>query len=213
MTAAFYPGLSAADRDDRLHAPAADRNCGPILDVLKGYCGAGTRVLEVASGPGQHVSRFAASLPDVHWQPSDPDERMRASESAWTGSLPNVAPPLALDVLDTTWWAQLEGHVGLVVCINMLHCTERGTVEGLTAGAGHLLTPDGHLLIYGPFTFNGDFGAGSNKSFDAMLRQQNPGWGLRDANDIAAAAHPHGLDLESVVAMPSNNHMLVLSRR
>ena len=200
-------------QDDRLHAPAAERNCGPILDALKAYCAAGTRVLEIASGPGQHVSHFAAALPGVHWQPSDPEERMRASQSAWTASLPNVATPLALDVLETSWWVRLEGRVGLVLCINMLHCTERGTAEGLVAGAGHVLTPDGHLLIYGPFTFNAEFGADSNKKFDAMLRQHNSAWGLRDANDIAAAAHPHGLDLARVLAMPSNNHMLVLSRR
>ena len=213
MTPTFYPGLAAADRDDRLHAPAADRNCGPILEVIERYCGRGTRVLEIASGPGQHVARFAESLPDVLWQPSDPDERMRASETAWTESLPNVAPPLALDVLDTAWWDQLDGDFGLLLVINMLHCTERTTVEGLAAGAGRLLPRGAHLLIYGPFTFNGEFGARSNRSFDAMLRQQHPGWGLRDVNDVAAAAHTQGLDLERVVAMPSNNHMLVFSRR
>ncbi len=213
MTSPFYPGLAAADRDDRLHAPAADRNCGPILDVLTRYCGSGTRVLEVASGPGQHVARFATSLPDIHWQPSDPDERMRASESAWTGSLPNVAPPVALDVLDEAWWDRLDGEFGLVLNINMLHCTQRTTVEGLAAGAGRLLPPGAHLLVYGPFTFNGEFGARSNRSFDAMLRQRDPGWGLRDVNDVAATAHVHGLEFERVIAMPSNNHMLVFSRR
>ena len=213
MTCPFYPGLAAADRNDRLHAPAADRNCGPILDVLAPYCGSGTRVLEIASGPGQHVARFATSLPGVHWQPSDPDERMRASEAVWTGSLPNVAPPVALDVLDEAWWEQLDGDFELVLNINMLHCTERTTVEGLAAGAGRLLPSGAHLLIYGPFTFNGEFGARSNRSFDAMLRQQHPGWGLRDVNDIAATAHLHGLDFEHAEAMPSNNHMLVFCRR
>ncbi len=212
MTRPFYPGLSSAGRDDRLHAPAADRNCEPILDVLQRYCASGTQVLEVASGPGQHVARFAASLPDVHWQPSDPDERMRASEAAWTASLPNVATPLALDVLDEAWWDRPDGEFGVVLCINMLHCTERSTVEGLAAGAGRLLPPGGHLLIYGPFTFNGEFGARSNRSFDAMLRQQHPGWGLRDVNDIAATAHGHGLEFEHAATMPSNNHMLVFSR-
>ncbi len=213
MTSPFYPGLGAAERDDRLHAPAADRNAAPILDVLRRYCGSGARVLEIASGPGQHVARFAESLPDVHWQPSDPDERMRASESAWTRELSNVAHPVALDVLDEAWWDQLDGTFGLVLCINMLHCTERATVEGLAAGAGRLLGPGAHLLIYGPFTFNGVFGARSNRNFDDMLRQQHPGWGLRDVNDIAATAHACGLEFECAVEMPSNNHMLVFSRR
>ena len=212
MTSPFYPGLAPVDRDDRLHAPAADRNGEPILDVLRHYCASGDSVLEIASGPGQHVARFAAALPQVRWQPSDPDERMRASEAAWTGSLPNIAPPLALDVLDEAWWEAIDREFDLLLCINMLHCTERATVDGLASGAGRLLCSGGHLLVYGPFTFNGEFGARSNQSFDAMLRQRHPGWGLRDVNDIAATAHRHALAFEQAVAMPSNNHMLVFAR-
>ena len=60
--------------DDLIRAPAADRNKGPILEVLqqcltvdKGF------VFEVASGPGQHVVYFAQHFPSVTFLPSDCD--------------------------------------------------------------------------------------------------------------------------------------------
>ena len=212
MSRPFYPGLDMSGPDDRLHAPATERNGGPILDVLRRYCLSGMRVLEIASGPGQHAARFAEALPETAWQPSDPDRRMQASQAAWTGSLPNVAAPLDVDVLTDQWWNAVKDPVDLVLCINMLHCTVRATVDGLCAGSGALLPAGGALLVYGPFTFNGEHSARSNRNFDAMLRQQNPSWGVRDVNDIAHAAHGHGLRFEEAIEMPSNNHILVLRR-
>ena len=71
-------------------------------------------------------------------------------------------------------------------------------------------TPNGLLALYGAFTFNGVYSAATNRSFDRMLRQQNAAWGLRDLNDISAGANRHGLKLDQIIAMPSNNHMLTL---
>jgi len=48
--------------------------------------------------------------------------------------------------------------------------------------------------------------------FDAALRQRDPSWGLRDADDVAAAARAKGLALADVIAMPANNLMLVISK-
>ncbi len=203
---------TTAPRGDKLHAPAAVRNGEAILEELRIFRRAGMRVLEIASGPGQHAALFAGALPDVAWRPSDPDPRMRASEASWGAGLANVAPPLDLDVTDNAWWEAVEDPVDLMISINMLHCTARETIGGLMAGAGALLDPGSVLLLYGPFAFNGVHSAASNRSFDRMLRQQNPSWGVRDLNDIAAAGHEHGMAFERSIDMPANNHILVLRR-
>ena len=60
--------------DDLIRVPAADRNKGPILEVLQ-QCLTVKRgfVFEVASGPGQHVIHFAQNFPSVTFLPSDCD--------------------------------------------------------------------------------------------------------------------------------------------
>ena len=53
------------------HSPAADRNKQAILDVLVRVLPEQGRALEIASGTGQHVAWFAATLSGWNWQPSD----------------------------------------------------------------------------------------------------------------------------------------------
>src|SRR5258708_9896993 len=61
-----------------LTAPAVARNRGPILAVLREVLPAGGTVLEIASGTGEHAIHFAAALPHLVWQPTDPDARARS---------------------------------------------------------------------------------------------------------------------------------------
>jgi hypothetical protein len=58
--------------DQRLYAPATARNREPILAVLRRVLPPQGLVLEVASGSGEHAAYFAAALPALRWQPSDP---------------------------------------------------------------------------------------------------------------------------------------------
>lgn len=57
------------------HSPAADRNKGPILDQLRALLPVGARVLEIASGTGQHAEHFALASRrggwGWQWQPSE----------------------------------------------------------------------------------------------------------------------------------------------
>lgn len=67
------------DQDLRLSSPSALRNRGPILDLLRDVLPERGEVLEIACGSGEHFIHFAALLPELTWQPSDPSPVARAS--------------------------------------------------------------------------------------------------------------------------------------
>ncbi|HEX7969339.1 MAG TPA: DUF938 domain-containing protein, partial [Stellaceae bacterium] len=153
-------------RDPRLYAPAAARNREPILAVLRRVLPPAGLVLEVASGGGEHAAFFAAALPQLTWQPTDPDPRARASIAAFCAAsgAPNLSPPLALDAAAPDW--PVTGAAA-VVCINMIHIAPWSASEGLMAGAARVLPPGGPLYLYGPYKEEGRHTAASNEAFDA----------------------------------------------
>lgn len=194
-------------------SPAASRNAGPILSVLGAHLPARGRVLEAAAGTGQHAAAFARALPGLDWTPSDPDPDARASIAAWRAGadLPNLRPPLALDVADPAAWP--EGPFDAVVCINMVHISPWSATEGLMAGAASALaSPGGLLALYGPYWEAGVEPAPGNLAFDADLKRRNPDWGLRDLDAVTALARANGLVLTRRVAMPANNLTLLFRR-
>lgn len=193
----------------RRHAPAAARNRDPILAVLRRALPPAGLVLEVASGSGEHVAHFAAALPGLDWQPSDPDPAGRASVAAWTDGMANVRPPLALDAATADWPI---AAADAILCINMVHISPWTATLGLVAGAGRLLPAGGLLYLYGPFARGGRHTSASNAAFDADLRARNPEWRVRDLDAVRRAAAAERLELGEVVEMPANN-LSVLFRR
>jgi len=196
---------------NRLSSPAAQRNRGPILEVLRRVLPSSGRVLEVASGSGEHVVFFAKALPDLVWQPSDPDPAALDSVKAWTAhaGLSNVLAPLVLDVTRARWAYSIDA-VDAVVCINMIHIAPWEACLGLFYGCEALLSPGAPLVLYGPFLRSGVHTAASNVAFDASLRRQDPRWGLRDLDDVVREAGLRGFELAQVVEMPANNLTVVL---
>jgi SAM-dependent methyltransferase len=197
--------------DARLYAPAAARNRQPILDVLARHLPQRGLVLEVASGTGEHVVHFAQACPDLMFQPSDLDPAHRASIDAWSEalSLGNVRPPIGLDATADSW--PLDAADALL-CINMIQVAPWTAAEGLMRGAGRVLAPGGLLYLYGPYKRGGQHTAPSNAAFDASLRAQNAGWGVRDLEAVAALASAQGFGEPVIVEMPANNLSLVLKK-
>jgi SAM-dependent methyltransferase len=198
-------------RDARLSAPAADRNKEPILAVLRRVLPQTGLVCEIASGTGQHVAHFAAALPHLTWQPSEPDARLHASIAAWIAytGLTNVRSPVRLDVCADEW--PLDS-ADAILCINMIHIAPWDATLALMRGAARLLGVGGVLFLYGPYRRDGAHTAPSNEAFDASLRASDPAWGVRDMEAVVAVAGEHGFVLSDVVAMPANNFSVVFSR-
>jgi SAM-dependent methyltransferase len=195
-----------------LASPAVARNRDPILAVLRRVLPARGTVLEIASGTGEHAVHFAAGLPHLTWQPTDPDTDALASIAAHRASaqLPNLLAPLVLDACAPSWPVT---RADAVVAINMIHIAPWPAAEGLMAGAGRLLARGGVLYLYGPFKEDGRHTAPSNAAFDASLRARDPRWGVRDLDAVAALARERGLPLSERVAMPANNLSLVFECR
>lgn len=187
---------------------AAERNRGPILDVLRRVLPARATVLEIASGTGQHAAHCAAAEPGWTWQPSDVGEASLPAIAARCAGLANVRPPLALDVLAQPWSATL-GRFDALYCANMLHISPPATCAGLMRAAADHLRRDGLFVVYGPFIVEGEPTAPSNLAFDADLRTRDPAWGLRRLGDVVAAAGIAGLAFEHRFDMPANNLTLV----
>ncbi len=194
-----------------LRAPAADRNKAPILAVLERLLPDKGLILEIASGTGQHVVHFARALPALIWQPSDIDTGSLASIAAWIAeeALPNVNDPVALDVCRFPWSVS---HADAIVCINLIHIAPWAAAEALFSGAGQILPPGGVLFLYGPYRRFGGHTAPSNEAFDAQLRAQNPGWGVRDVEEVEKLGNRSGFTLEETIAMPANNFSLVFRK-
>ncbi len=206
--------------DARQYAPATERNREPILEVLLQVLPPTGSVLEVSSGTGEHALFFAPRLRPRNWIPSDPNPVARASIAAWREHCPadNLYPPIALDACDSVWAVEREelpdslqgidferDPIVAIANINMIHIAPWSACLGLMAGAGRILPPGGILYLYGPFKQGGRHTAPSNVAFDESLRSQNPEWGVRDLDDVVAAAKEHHLSLLKTYAMPANN--------
>jgi len=197
--------------DARQFSPSTARNRDAILGVLQRVLPPAARVLEIASGTGEHAVYFARAMPELTWQPSDPDADARASIAAWieTEGVRNVLAPLAIDAGKDAWGV---GAIDAIVAINVIHISPWEATLGLMAGAGRLLPAGGVLVTYGAYKRGGRHSAPSNESFDAWLKQRDSRYGVRDLEAVEAAAEAQGLRLREIIEMPANNLSLVFER-
>lgn len=190
---------------------ACERNKEPILAVLREAFASARDVLEIGSGTGQHAVYFAAHLPHLAWQPSDLPAN-HPGIRAWIADakLPNLRPPLALDVHAPDWPVR---SVDAVFSANTAHIMAWDGVVAMFAGVGRVLAPDGTFVLYGPFKYGGEHTSPSNARFDVSLRSRDPSSGIRDFESVDALAREGGLALEHDHPMPANNRTLVWRKR
>lgn len=194
------------------HAPATLRNREAILGVLRQELPKSGMVLEVASGSGEHAVYFAHHMPQLSWQPSDPDPRALASIAAYRAEYDgvNLHAPVMLDAARPSWPVV---RADATVCINMVHISPWEATSGLFKGAAHVLS-EAHapFILYGPYFENAVEPAPSNLQFDESLKSRNRHWGIRQLADMDALANAHGFTRTERYEMPANNLALVYRR-
>ncbi|SHL93478.1 DUF938 domain-containing protein [Vreelandella subglaciescola] len=205
--------MSASD-DQRLQSPAAARNRDPILAVLREHLPPQARVLELASGSGEHGMHFAQAMPGWQWQPSDTNPAALASTRAWQEStlIENLLAPAELNVI-TRWPAEWQAAAfDAIVAINLIHISPWQVTQTLMRQANEYLSDNGVLFLYGPYRRGGQHTAPSNQAFDTDLKARDSSWGLRDLERVEAEAAANGLLLERVIEMPANNLSVIFRR-
>jgi cyclopropane fatty-acyl-phospholipid synthase-like methyltransferase len=186
---------------------SADNNKMPILEQLRTVLNDGNRVLEIASGTGQHALCFSADMPAIDWQPSDRD--LQAFGLAETLAKQTRANLLELIVVDIAHWPPMAAKFDAVYSSNCLHIISSELVEPYISGAASCLRPGGSMLLYGPYKYGGNFTTPSNQDFDGFLRKTYPGGGIRDIEMVKELARANGLVFVSDTPMPANNQFMI----
>ncbi len=193
------------------YSESCDQNRAPIQVVLEAVFADRRHVLEIASGTGQHAVYFGQALPHLVWQTSELAIN-HAGIRAWLdeAGLPNVLPPLDIDVNAPHW--PVAGEVDAIFNANTVHIVSWPAVEKMFSGIGRVLAVGGIVCLYGPFNYGGQFTSESNARFDVWLKNRDPLSGVRDFEAINRLAEAQGLTLMQDITMPANNRSLVWQR-
>lgn len=197
----------------KINYPSADRNKGPILQILDKHFDHQIygSVLEISSGTGQHLAHFAPHFPRLQFQPTEYDKSLFGSIKAYCADVPtkNVKDPIYLDIQQDwrTW--NLHDKYDYAININMIHVAPFSCTTGLFKNVSGVLKPRGLLITYGPYANNGVLEPQSNRDFDRNIRQRDPNFGVRDIQDLIKLAEAYNMNLTHIHEMPSNNKCLV----
>lgn len=207
------PDSGARREGERRIAGSAERNIAAILDVLGVHAPQDGRALELASGTGQQIVRYAQAFPGLDWQPSDIDPDNLVSIRAWAVEhpAPNLREPVLIDAGRPGWEIALHPF-DLIHTVNLLHLISEAETGALARGCANLLNPGGRLCLYGPFLRDGQATSPGDAAFDASLRAQDGQIGYKDAGAVVARFQALGLRSRAQVEMPANNLMLIFEK-
>lgn len=192
----------------KLHAPSAARNVEPILQSITPYVPQSGFALEIASGTGEHVARYAATFPQLQWQPTDIEPARLASIDAWGAGLTNLQPAKHLDA-SQKGWAEAWQAQDLILFSNLLHLISEAEAETVLREAVMALGCGGVFLIYGPFLRGARFASEGDQRFHESLRAQDAEIGYKPFQWVQAILQDAGLHCEPPIDMPANNLLLV----
>jgi len=203
------------EEDGRRFSPSTGRNKESVREVFFAHMPLSGRVLEIASGTGEHGAHFTALAAELVWTYTDIDPLGLESQRAWAtyANHDRLLGPFLLDATEQNWGeAEASGPYDGIFNANMIHISPFKVTEGLFAGAGRLLRVGGKLMLYGPFARVGEI-APSNARFSEDLKRRDASWGVRDLDhEILPLAKAAGLELETITEMPANNLSVIFTR-
>ena len=199
--------------DGRLLAPAAEKNAGPIADLVKEFASERGEALEIASGTGQHIVKLAIAKPNLNWQPSDIDQLRISSIKTWCNdhNFANVKPPVILDATEIGWSTKFSSQT-FILLVNLMHLISKDEAKILINEIASALLPGGRSIIYGPFKRNGELTSTSDRTFHQSLIQADPQIGYKNDAWMTAQFKDAKLKLLKVVPMPANNLAFIFEK-
>ena len=185
---------------------SSEQNKAVIYETIKPYLLDAVEVLEIGSGTGQHAVYFASMVAGLIWQTSDLTENLPAIK-AWISDsqLTNLPEPVELDV--SSRWMNKTYH--LIYSANTFHIMNQHQVADCLSRSTACLRKEGHLVVYGPFNYDGKYTSPSNEKFDGWLKSRDPQSGIKHFEWVNQIARQTGLQLISDTVMPANNRILI----
>ena len=99
-----------------------------------------------------------------------------------------------------------------VYAANVMQIVSESLGENLIRWAGSALSQNGYMILYGPFTYDGQFTTQSNRDFDFWLKSRDPNSGVRSYEWVTELASAAKLSLVNDHGMPANNQCLIYQR-
>ena len=205
--------VAAPSGNNRLSAPAAEKNAGPITDLVKEFAPNRGQALEIASGTGQHIVKLAVVKPNLNWQPSDINQLQIASIKTWCEdySLANVRPPVILNATERGWSSKFNPQE-FILLVNLIHLITEDEATTLISEISAALAPGGRSIIYGPFKRNNKLTSAGDQTFHQSLIKVDPQIGYKNDAWMTAKFKEAKLELLKVVPMPANNLAFIFQK-
>ena len=199
--------------EKKLYSDSAARNTSVIVEVLSQYLPEKGKVLELASGTGQHCSHFAKTFCNIEWQPSDIDPKRLDSIKAYIQEIDqeNISTPLMLDVTASNW-AKKNNNYDVIITINILHLISNREMKNLIRESSFALKSNGYFMIYGPFMRSGELISDQDFKFHTSLIKYDQEIGYKDDFDILDEIEENNLSPDAVIEMPANNLMFIAKK-
>ena len=197
----------------KLYSASAARNAPIILEVLSQYLPDRGKVLEIASGTGQHCIYFAEAFCNLEWQPSEINPKRLDSIQAYVRETNqvNIKMPLSLDATTKNWAKEIDAY-NVIIAINFFHLISNKEMKILIRESSLALQTNSYFVIYGPFMRGGELTSDQDIKFHTSLVECDPDIGYKDDFDLLDEIEANNLSPEAIIEMPSNNLMFIAKK-